>query len=63
MCIRDRNRIGRAAKLVTTKYGIGGLKYAMDLTGYYGGPPRLPLTVPTPAAKQEIEEAFADLRG
>jgi 4-hydroxy-2-oxoglutarate aldolase len=58
-----QNRIGHAAKLVTTKYGIGGLKYAMDLTGYYGGPPRLPLTVPTPAAKQEIEEAFADLRG
>jgi 4-hydroxy-2-oxoglutarate aldolase len=58
-----QNRIGRAAKLVTTKYGIGGLKYAMDLTGYYGGPPRLPLTIPTPAAKQEIEEAFAELRG
>jgi 4-hydroxy-2-oxoglutarate aldolase len=58
-----QNRIGRAAKLVTTKYGIGGLKYAMDLTGYYGGPPRLPLLVPSPAAKQEIEEAFADLRG
>ena len=35
----------------------------MDLAGYYGGPPRLPLTVPTPAAKQEIEAAFADLRG
>jgi 4-hydroxy-2-oxoglutarate aldolase len=58
-----QNRIGRAAKLVTTKHGIGGLKFAMDLTGYYGGPPRLPLTVPTPAVKQEIEEAFADLRG
>ena len=58
-----QNRISRAVKLVTTKYGIGGLKYAMDLTGYYGGPPRLPLTVPTPAAKQEIEAAFADLRG
>jgi len=58
-----QNRIGRAAKLVTTKYGIGGLKYAMDLAGYYGGPPRLPLQVPNPAAKQEIEEAFAELRG
>jgi 4-hydroxy-2-oxoglutarate aldolase len=58
-----QNRIGRAAKLVTTKYGIGGLKHAMDLAGYYGGPPRLPLTVPTPAAKQEIEQAFAELRG
>jgi 4-hydroxy-2-oxoglutarate aldolase len=58
-----QNRIGRASTLVTVKYGIPGLKYAMDLNGYYGGPPRLPLTVPTPAAKQEIEEAFKDLKG
>jgi len=27
----------------------------MDLNGYYGGPPRLTLTVPSLAAKQEIE--------
>jgi 4-hydroxy-2-oxoglutarate aldolase len=58
-----QNRIGHAAYLVTAKHGVPGLKYAMDLAGYYGGPPRLPLTVPGPAAKQEIEEAFADLRG
>jgi 4-hydroxy-2-oxoglutarate aldolase len=58
-----QNRIGRAASLVTTKYGIPGLKYAMDLNGYYGGPPRLPLCVPTEAAKREIEEAFRDLKG
>jgi 4-hydroxy-2-oxoglutarate aldolase len=58
-----QNRIGRAAALVTTKYGIPGLKYAMDLNGYYGGPPRLPLCVPTAEAKKEIEEAFKDLKG
>jgi len=58
-----QNRIGRASALVTTKYGIPGLKYAMDLNGYYGGPPRLPLSVPTEAAKREIEEAFRDLKG
>jgi len=58
-----QNRIGRAAYLVTAKYGIPGLKYAMDLAGYYGGPPRLPLVPPCPAAKKEIDEAFADLRG
>jgi 4-hydroxy-2-oxoglutarate aldolase len=58
-----QNRIGRPAALVTTKYGVPGLKYAMDLNGYYGGPPRLPLTVPTAKAKQEIEEAFRDLKG
>jgi 4-hydroxy-2-oxoglutarate aldolase len=58
-----QNRIGRAAALVTTRYGVPGLKYAMDLNGYYGGPPRLPLTVPTAEAKKEIEEAFRDLKG
>jgi len=58
-----QNRISNAAYLVTVKYGIPGLKYAMDLAGYYGGPPRLPLTVPTPEAKKEIETAFTDLRG
>jgi len=58
-----QNRIGRAATLVTTKYGVPGLKYAMDLAGYYGGPPRLPLVVPCPQAKSEIDEAFRDLRG
>jgi 4-hydroxy-2-oxoglutarate aldolase len=58
-----QNRIARAAVLVTTKYGIPGLKHAMDLNGYYGGPPRLPLSAPTPEAKREIEEAFQDLQG
>jgi 4-hydroxy-2-oxoglutarate aldolase len=58
-----QNRIGHAAALVTTKYGIPGLKYAMDVNGYYGGPPRLPLTVPTAQAKKEIDEAFRDLKG
>eukprot|EP01126_Amoeba_proteus_P055491 TRINITY_DN6893_c0_g1_i3.p1 TRINITY_DN6893_c0_g1~~TRINITY_DN6893_c0_g1_i3.p1 ORF type:complete len:183 (-),score=31.23 TRINITY_DN6893_c0_g1_i3:102-650(-) len=28
---------------VTTKYGVAGLKIAMDMLGYYGGDPRLPL--------------------
>jgi 4-hydroxy-2-oxoglutarate aldolase len=58
-----QGRISKAAVLVTTKYGVPGLKHAMDLNGYYGGPPRLPLTVPSPAAKAEIEEAFRELKG
>jgi dihydrodipicolinate synthase/N-acetylneuraminate lyase len=58
-----QNRIARAAFLVTAKYGVPGLKYAMDLNGYYGGPPRLPLSVPTAPAKSEIETAFQDLKG
>jgi 4-hydroxy-2-oxoglutarate aldolase len=58
-----QNRIARAAQLVTTRYGVPGLKYAMDLKGYYGGPPRLPLTGIGPEAKQEIEAAFAAIKG
>jgi 4-hydroxy-2-oxoglutarate aldolase len=58
-----QSRISRAAQLVTTKYGVPGLKYAMDLNGYYGGPPRLPLTVPSLEAKREIEQAFDGLKG
>jgi 4-hydroxy-2-oxoglutarate aldolase len=58
-----QGRIARAAQLVTTKYGVPGLKYAMELNDYYGGPPRLPLTTITPEAKKEIEEAFREIKG
>ncbi len=58
-----QNRIARPAVMVTTRHGIPGLKYAMDLNGYYGGIPRLPLSPPDPAAKAEIEKAFEPLRG
>jgi 4-hydroxy-2-oxoglutarate aldolase len=58
-----QNRIAKAAQLVTTKYGIPGLKHAMDLNGYYGGIPRLPLTPVGPQAQKEIEAAFEGLKG
>lgn len=58
-----QKRILRAAQLVTVKYGVPGLKYAMDLNGYYGGHPRLPLVPITPEAKKEIELAFDGLKG
>jgi 4-hydroxy-2-oxoglutarate aldolase len=58
-----QNRIARPAQLVTVKYGVPGLKYAMDLNGYYGGPPRLPLTVLNPEQQREIEEAFREIKG
>jgi 4-hydroxy-2-oxoglutarate aldolase len=58
-----QNRITKAAQLVTTTYGIPGLKYAMDLNGYYGGPPRLPLTVLKPEQQREIEVAFDGIKG
>jgi 4-hydroxy-2-oxoglutarate aldolase len=56
-----QSRIIPACRVIAAKYGIPGLKYAMDLNGYYGGPPRLPLLPPSNDAKAEIEEAFAGL--
>lgn len=58
-----QGRISRAAQLVTTKYGIPGLKYAMDLNGYYGGVPRLPLIPVSAAAQKEIAAAFEEIKG
>jgi 4-hydroxy-2-oxoglutarate aldolase len=55
-------RIIPAAKLIATKYGIPGLKYAMDLNGYYGGIPRLPFVPPSPEGRAEIEQLFDGLR-
>lgn len=57
-----QNRILLAAKLVTATYGIPGLKYAMDLNGFYGGPPRLPLVPASTEARAEIERAMHGIR-
>lgn len=57
-----QSRILVPAKLIPAKYGIGGLKYAMDLNGYYGGFPRLPLLPPSAQVQAEIEHAFDGLR-
>ncbi len=58
-----QQRFAPAAVAVTTRYGIPGLKYAMDLNGYYGGPPRLPLLPVGPEAKREIERLFHEVKG
>lgn len=47
------------ANLVTTVYGVPGLKAALDLTGYYGGPPRYPLLPVRPEGIDQIREAIA----
>jgi len=42
------------ATAVTTRYGIGGLKAALDLAGYQGGDVRAPLRAPDQPARDEI---------
>jgi 4-hydroxy-2-oxoglutarate aldolase len=41
---------------VTAEFGIGGLKAAMDMAGYYGGSPRLPILPATGEVKEKIRK-------
>jgi 4-hydroxy-2-oxoglutarate aldolase len=41
---------------VTTTYGVGGLKAAMDMLGYFGGDPRMPLCPATENEKDAIRQ-------
>jgi len=43
---------------VTTRFGVPGLKAALDLLGYYGGPPRAPLIYPSPQEVAEIKKVL-----
>lgn len=51
-----QERLTPLAKAVTKKYGIGGLKMTMDMAGYFGGEPRLPLKRPGKEAEEELRK-------
>lgn len=57
-----QERIVEAATRVGSQLGIPGMKYGMDLNGYYGGPPRLPLLPLTADLKKEVERLMSDIR-
>ena len=44
---------------VSGSFGVAGVKYAMDLAGYHGGDPRLPLLPLTGEGQQFISEAIS----
>ena len=46
---------------VTARFGVSGLKYAMDQVGFYGGPTRRPLLPLNAAAREEIDRLLARL--
>lgn len=49
-----QHRLAPLARAVTTRFGIGGLKAALDLAGYKGGAVRTPLRSPGEEARREI---------
>jgi dihydrodipicolinate synthase/N-acetylneuraminate lyase len=57
-----QERITKATLRVSGELGIPGLKYGMDLNGYYGGPARLPLLPLTADLKAEVERLLGDIR-
>jgi 4-hydroxy-2-oxoglutarate aldolase len=54
-------RLSPAVTLIH-QHGVGGMKCALDLQGYYGGIPRLPLTAVTPAVRDSIAKALHGIR-
>jgi 4-hydroxy-2-oxoglutarate aldolase len=57
-----QERIARASQSTVGELGIPGVKYGMDLNGYFGGPARLPLLPLTGEVKAEVERLLADVR-
>jgi 4-hydroxy-2-oxoglutarate aldolase len=57
-----QSRMTPLAKSVTTKYGIGGLKMALDLAGYFGGHPRSPLKRPGKEVEEDLKRLLLRLK-
>ncbi|MGD1215538.1 MAG: dihydrodipicolinate synthase family protein [Terriglobales bacterium] len=57
-----QERVKLAAQRVVGELGVPGVKYAMDLNGYYGGPSRLPFLPLSGDQKAEIEKMMAGIK-
>lgn len=57
-----RKQFINPAGALVAKFGIAGIKFAMDRLGYYGGTVRAPLLPITDSAKPEIESLVAAIR-
>lgn len=53
--LKLQSALAPLAEAVTTRFGIGGLKAAMDMSGFTGGAVREPLRSPDNEAREEIQ--------
>ena len=53
-------KLSPLAAAVTTRFGIGGLKAALDMKGYIGGAVRAPLRAPDAEALEEIRRCLEE---
>lgn len=54
-----QRRITHLAQLVSTVFGVPGLKHAMDLHGFRGGPVRAPLLPLSQRSREDVARALA----
>ena len=53
-------RLFRLNHSLSGRFGVAGVKYAMEVAGYYGGPPRLPLLPLKDEDKRSVRDAIAE---
>jgi 4-hydroxy-2-oxoglutarate aldolase len=53
---REQYRLMTLNQKVSGKFGVAGVKAAMDFAGFYGGPPRSPLLSLTAEEKRKLQE-------
>ena len=56
-----QQRLALASKMIVSEASIAGVKYAMDLRGFHGGLPRLPLLPLAEEKKQRIAQVVGQL--
>lgn len=59
---QKQQKVAAAAQRLVGELSIAGVKYAMDLNGYYGGTVRLPLLPLDAERKWEVERLMADIK-
>jgi 4-hydroxy-2-oxoglutarate aldolase len=59
--LSQQQQLAQASKTIVSENGIAGLKYAMDLRGYFGGVPRLPLLPLSEEKKQQVRKLVMEL--
>src|SRR5271155_5288804 len=62
LAAEKQERIAKAGIEIAGKMGIPGVKYALDLNGYYGGRPRMPLLPLTGEEQRVVDELMVDIR-
>jgi 4-hydroxy-2-oxoglutarate aldolase len=57
-----QQRLLPLAQKVSIPHGVAGIKAAMDLCGFHGGPPRPPLLPVSAQVKKQIAAALREAR-